>query len=121
MHGFCAYVAEQKSVPVPILNYVSLAFSEYLLDAAPIDKALLLTRPSHRPRGVSTVDPIRAVATLYLYIKRDGLKKGKAKQKTADDLILQVRTLEKHDREWGPFVQGLTVQELIGFSESKSA
>ena len=57
-------------------------------------------KPANRPRGVVTVDPVRAVATIYLYMKRDGLTKGAALKQTCGVLGVSRRNLERLDAVW---------------------
>lgn len=100
LHGFVAAVNARKPVPAPILDYLCLAFSEYLADPSKsIESALLLTRPKRRPRG-SPRDPVPMVADLYLARKRDGLGKTAAKARVCAKWNIDQRTLEKYDGEY---------------------
>jgi hypothetical protein len=73
LDGFCCAVQEGERIPAPILEHLLFGLIRYLDDGVPLEKALHLNKPANRPRGVVTVDPVRAVATIYLYMKRDGL------------------------------------------------
>jgi hypothetical protein len=112
LHGFCDAVEEQRPIPKAICRYLWLAFSDYLSGASSIDKALHLKRPARRPRGTGQFDPIQVVAALYLYQKRDGLGKDKAKGKVAEHFgIAETRTVERFDKEWN-LIADLSIEDL---------
>lgn len=99
LHGFCEAVEGNAPIPDPIRHYLLMAFSYYLSNAKPIDKALNLVPPAHRPKGqFITFDPVRAVAMMYLYVKRDRMLKDEAKQATCVALHVEKRQLERADK-----------------------
>ena len=119
LHGFCYFQERKQPVPAPIMNFLSAAFATYLTKTPHrIDKALRVVRPAHRPGRVYTVSPDKAVATLYLYMKRDGLKKDRAKEKTVGCLGLSKRRLEAHDRDLGHLIRDLSINELNSLAGS---
>lgn len=99
LHGFCSSVERGAPLPAPILNYLWMAFSQYLSGNLPVEKALLLTNPEGRPTNTDPAHLERAVATLYLYRNRDGLGKEEAKEAVRTVLGVSKRSLERADKE----------------------
>ncbi len=100
LDGFCVAVQAGDPIPRPIVDYLYRALLRYLDEDVPLERALHLNRPKHRPPGIVTVDPVRAVAMVYLLIKRDGLSKGKALEKTCETLGVSKRNLERFDKKF---------------------
>lgn len=99
LREFVAAVNTRQPVSRIILEYLAMAFGEYLGDPAKhLEDALLLTRPKHRPRG-HPQDPVSAVAAMYLAMKRDGMSKSDAKLRVCDCRHIEQRTLENYDRD----------------------
>src|SRR6185312_4614547 len=78
--------------------YLAQAFSAYLTGTADIEKALLLTSPKGRPRGPGR-DQVSMVAYMHLLMKRDGLSKSKAQERTCGDRHIDLRQLQRYDSE----------------------
>jgi hypothetical protein len=100
LDGFCCVLREGKPVPQPILEFLFYGFLKYLDEGVPLERALHLNRPKSRPPGVVTVEPPRAVATVYLYMKRDGYTKTQGLDATCKLLGVSRRNLERFDKEW---------------------
>lgn len=111
LDGFCSAVLAGKPIPKPILEYLCYSLLEYLDQGVVLDKALRLNPPRSRPRGIYTVEPPRAVATLYLHMRRDGCSKTEALRRTCEKLGLSQRNLERLDKQWN-LIRDFDVAEL---------
>jgi hypothetical protein len=117
LDGFCCAVQEGKPIPRPIVDFLFRGLIRYLDEDVPLEKALHLNRPKHRPRGVVTVDPVRAVATVYLLMKRDELPKGRALEATCRRLGVSRRNLERFDSRL-KLIRDFDVAELETMSQA---
>jgi hypothetical protein len=99
LDGFVCAVNAGKSIPHAVIEYLNLGLMKYLDEGVELDEALHLNQPTNRPLGGYTVDPSRAVATMYLFMKRDGYGKEEAKAATCKRLGLSKRNLERYDEK----------------------
>lgn len=110
LHCFCTCFESDAPVPRQIQRYLYLGFSRYLQRGgdAPLDKAMGLVAPAHRKKGTRNrkgkagddTSPLQLVAHVYLLMKRDGLRKGTALERTAEQFNLTRRALEGYDAVW---------------------
>lgn len=99
LHGFCEFVQKREPIPQPILTYLYLAFARYLDGSRPIENALNLTKPKHRPKGTHTRDPVTVVCCLYWLIKKHGFEKNKAKDVIQQRFSVSSRTTASYDKD----------------------
>lgn len=111
LHGFLSAIEQGKALPPAVAEYLYSGIRAYLIDGTPLEKALLLTAPASRPEGTHARSPIWAVATLYLYVKRDGMNKTRAKEKLEDDHHIPQRNIERYDSELN-LIREMDVQAL---------
>lgn len=113
LNGFCNAVAE-NSPPSPIIvDYLALAFEQYLQGKLSIDKALLL-RPRTRGRKkgkTSHTRPEVVVAYMYLLMKRDHMNKSQAKASAGEKFCIGTREIERYDKEWN-LIRNFDLEEL---------
>lgn len=116
---FCDYHDQRKPPSPTILEFLSDAFHQYLDEEIPIEKALLLARQKHRPKGVHTTKPYVLAAAYHLLIKRDELQKTKAKEKVASEFHTSARNVELAVKN-EIVVSALSVQELEALLSDKN-
>ena len=116
LDGFVCAVNAGQPIPTAVIEYLNLGLMKYLDEGVALDEALHLNPPKSRPRGGYTVEPPRAVAMLYLFMKRDGYGKEKAKAATCDRLGVSIRNLERYDKEYN-LLRNFDLADLEHFAQ----